>query len=128
MNLLLDTCSFLWASNQPEKLTTLSLGLISAPENSIFLSSACVWELCVKNRMGKLDLPRPPREFVQWAIHELRLLPLPLSLEAAALEAGLPVHHRDPFDRMLVCQALHHGLTILTPDRLIRRYGISCVW
>lgn len=128
MNLLLDTCSFLWASNEPERLSANGLLLINEPGNNVFLSAASAWEVCLKSRLGKLSLPKPPQVFVQWAMQELKLLPLSLEIEAASLETSLPPHHKDPFDRMLVCQAIHHNLSILTPDRLIQQYGVPCLW
>jgi len=97
-------------------------------DTTAYLSAVSVWELAVKYRLGKITLPDVPAVFVPEAMRRLNLEPLDLDVEAAVLAAELDDHHGDPFDRMLVCQALHHGLTILTPDRLIRRYGVSCVW
>ncbi len=128
MNLLLDTCSLLWASTAPERLSPEAMKASNEADAGLYLSAVSVWEICLKHRLGKLDLPKPPKDFIPWAMAELGLLPLPLLVEAAALEADLPPHHKDPFDRMLVCQALHHGLTILTPDKLISQYGAPCVW
>lgn len=128
MNFLLDTCSFLWASNEPELLSQNAIQYIKDPDHNRFLSSASVWEVCLKSRLMRLHLPKPPKEFIPWAMQELNLLPLPVEIEAALLEETLPPHHKDPFDRMLICQAMHHNLTILTPDRLIQQYGVACLW
>ncbi|MFB3893785.1 MAG: type II toxin-antitoxin system VapC family toxin [Phycisphaerae bacterium] len=128
MNLLLDTCSLLWASTAPERLSPEATKASNEANAALYVSAASMWEICLKHRLGKLDLPRHPKDFIAWAMAELDLVALPVLVEAAALEADLPPHHRDPFDRMLVCQAKHHGLTILTPDKLISQYGVPCIW
>jgi PIN domain nuclease of toxin-antitoxin system len=74
------------------------------------------------------SLPEPLDVFLPRAVQEFRLAPLPLDVAEAMLAAKLPPHHKDPFDRMLVCQAMAHNLTILTPDRQIQQYGVPCLW
>lgn len=128
MNLLLDTCAFLWAMEEPDRLPETVTGYFDDPGCTLYLSAVTVWEIAVKCGLGKLDLPDSPEVFLPKAIQEFRLTPLPLQVAEAVLVAKLPAHHRDPFDRMLLCQAMAHNLTILTPDRLIRQYGVPCLW
>lgn len=96
--------------------------------HEIFLSVVSAWEIGVKYGLGKLRLPSPPGALVgrERVRHQLESLPL---VESAALIASsLPLHHRDPFDRLLVGQALEDGLTILSPDALLKPYGVSLLW
>jgi len=87
-----------------------------------------VWEIVVKHALGRLPLPDSPAQFIAGmrALHAIE--PLPLEEEAVLMLPKLPDIHRDPFDRMLVCQALAHGLSLLTPDSLIRQYPVPVVW
>jgi PIN domain nuclease of toxin-antitoxin system len=94
----------------------------------IFLSPVSAWEIVVKHSLGRLTLPEPPHLFVprQRELHEVA--PLPLDEDAVLTLGRLPEYHKDPFDRMLVCQALAHGLTILTPDAQIGQYPVQTTW
>ncbi len=96
--------------------------------DTAFLSSVSVWEIIVKHSLGRLPLPAPPARFIAGmrALHAIESLPL--EEEAVLMLARLPDIHRDPFDRMLVCQALAHGLSLLTPDPWIRQYPIPVIW
>ena len=98
------------------------------PANEAFLSAASAWEIAVKHRLGKLPLPAIPHEFVpeQRAAHGIEALPV--DEEAALHVAKLPDLHPDPFDRMLVAQAILGGLVLLTPDESIRRYPVRTLW
>jgi PIN domain nuclease of toxin-antitoxin system len=128
MNVLLDTCTFLWLVEGSEALPQRIVEIIAAPENEVFLSSVSAWEIALKNRLGHLPLPEPAERFVpnQRAAH--RIDPFALDEESALWEARLPLHHKDPFDRMLVSQAIAHGLAILTPDPLIVQYPVRTLW
>lgn len=128
MNLLLDTCTFLWAIAGATELLPRPRALIVDPGNRVFLSAASAWEISVKHALGKLPLPDAAIRFVSEERERHRIEPLPID-EAAALNVGrLPPLHRDPFDRMLVSQAMLGGLTILTPDEAIMRYPIATLW
>jgi PIN domain nuclease of toxin-antitoxin system len=128
MNILLDTCSFLWLTVDSPELSVAAKDLFRDPSNEVYLSAASNWEIAVKYRLGRLPLPSSPSQFVpgQRERHGIETLPL----EEAAINhlEKLPDHHRDPFDRILVCQAIEHGLVILTPDKLIRPYPVKVVW
>ena len=128
MTILLDTCTFLWVVSGADELSARARGLVADPANQVLLSAASAWEISVKHALGRLPLPDDPRRFVAAERARHRIDPLPID-EAAALNVGhLPPLHRDPFDRMLVSQAVLGGLTILTPDRLIRQYPAASTW
>jgi PIN domain nuclease of toxin-antitoxin system len=125
---LLDTCTFLWATLDDPQLSAPARAAIADPANEVYLSAVSAWEMAVKYLAGRLPLPEPPHLFVPRYRSLLRVRPLDL-VEGAALRAcQLPQLHRDPFDRMLVCQALVHGLTLLTPDPSIGRYPVLVFW
>lgn len=128
MILLLDTCTFLWLNADTPELSTTARKLFSSPDNIVYLSAVSSWEIMVKHQLGKLPLPDTPVEFVRNGriLHHIEALPL---TEAATWRLNeLPNLHRDPFDRILVCQALEHNMVVLTPDQLIRQYSIETAW
>lgn len=128
MRLLLDTCAFLWVLGGARELSPRAREAFADPANDVFLSAASAWEIAVKHRLGKLPLPAPPEEFVpaQRIAHGIEALPL--DEEAALHVAKLPDLHRDPFDRMLIAQALVGGLVLVTPDDPIRQYPVRTLW
>lgn len=128
MKLLLDTCTFLWLISGADELSHAARDLFQDPANRVFLSSVSVWEIAVKNDLGRLPLPDPAERFVpeQRKLHAIESLPLEEG--AALMLAKLPSYHRDPFDRMLVCQANYHSMSLLTPDTQIARYPVRCIW
>ena len=128
MRLLLDTCTFLWVVGGSSELSTRARAAFADPANETFLSAASAWEIAVKHRLGRLPLPTAPDEFVpfQRAAHGIE--PLPVEEEAALHVAKLPDLHRDPFDRLLVAQAIVGGLLLLTPDDDIRKYPARTLW
>ena len=128
MRLLLDTCTFLWIVGGSSELSSRAREVFADPSNEVFLSAVSAWEIAVKHRLGRLPLPAPPDEFVpaQRVAHGLEALAV--DEEAALHVAKLPDVHRDPFDRMLVAQALVGGLVLLTPDDHIRQYPVRALW
>ena len=128
MRLLLDTCTFLWIVGGSSELSAKARAAFADPANETFLSAASAWEIAVKHRLGRLPLPSAPDEFVptQRAAHGIE--PLPVDEDAALHVAKLPDLHRDPFDRMLVAQAIVGGLLLLTPDDHIRQYPARTLW
>lgn len=98
------------------------------PANEVFLSSVSAWEIAIKHSLGKLPLPRPPSVLVPEERQRHQILPLPLDEVAALATTKLPELHKDPFDRMLVCQAIMGGLTLLTPDPLVTQYPTATLW
>ncbi len=128
MKLLLDTCTFLWLALDSPELSANARTLFADPANEVFLSAASAWEIAVKHRLGKLPLPEPPARLVPRARERLAVVSLPIDEEASLHEFRLPALHRDPFDRVLVCQAIVHGLVLLTPDPAIQQYPARTMW
>jgi PIN domain nuclease of toxin-antitoxin system len=125
---LLDTCTFLWIVGGARELSPRARAAFADPANDVLLSAASAWEIAVKHRLGKLPLPSRPDAFVpaQRAAHGIE--PWPVDEEAALHVAMLPDLHRDPFDRMLVAQAIVAGLIVLTPDEAILQYAVRTLW
>ena len=128
MKVLADTCTFLWMADDAPELSRQARTVITNPDNEVYLSAASVWEIAIKHALGKLPLPEPPRQFVPAQRMLLALTTLPIEEAAVLALDRLPALHRDPFDRILVCQALTHGLVIVSPDPQIQQYPISTLW
>ena len=128
MRLLLDTCTFLWIAADASELSPRARALFESPEHEVFLSAASAWEIGVKHALGRLPLPQPPGRFVP-AMREMHAIEsLPIDEESVLQADRLPPLHRDPFDRLLVCQAIVHGLAILSPDPLVAAYPVRVLW
>ena len=128
MRLLLDTCTFLWMTLGSSRLSETALRLLEDAGNEVLLSSASAWEISIKWAAGKLPLPRPPHEFIPIQRSQHLLAPLPIQEEDVLHLHRLPSLHRDPFDRILVSQAISQGLAILTPDSDISQYPVRVIW
>ena len=128
MTLLVDTCTFLWLVSDDQRLPLRARTECRAPANSVYLSALSAWEITIKHRLGRLPLPESPEAFVASRRRWLRIEPLPFDERDAAHDARLPPHHRDPFDRGLVSQAILRGLTIVTNDPWISRYPAPVLW
>ena len=127
MNLLLDTHAFLWFAAGDSRLSRPARAAMEAEDAALYVSTASVWEMAIKARLGRLTLPAPVDRYVAEKIAEgYRMMPVTWA-QAAAVEQ-LPFHHRDPFDRLLVAQALAERYQIVTRDRVFRRYGVDIVW
>ncbi|MFH1636339.1 MAG: type II toxin-antitoxin system VapC family toxin [Chloroflexota bacterium] len=125
MKLLLDTHIFLWASEQPHRLTPSMQDALRNPENELILSVVSVWEMQIKVRIGKLDLPVSVKELVtiQRTLNHIRSLPI---LERHIWELGdLPMHHKDPFDRLLIAQAVAEKWRLVTSDPVFAQYPVQ---
>lgn len=120
MNLLLDTHVLLWWLAVDKRLRRQAEEAIRDPQNTVFLSMASVWEIAIKKGIGKLDAPSDLEERLR--INEF--LPLQVTFQHADVVATLPLLHRDPFDRMLVAQAMSESLTIVTRDSRFAQYGV----
>jgi PIN domain nuclease of toxin-antitoxin system len=128
VKLLLDTCTFLWLSSEPERIPAAVLAQLQSPESQLFLSAVSVWEIGTKFRLGKLQLTEAPAALIPSECEKMGAVELPFDQDAALLADRLPPLHRDPFDRMLVCQALADALTIVTPDPQIGQYPVAILW
>lgn len=125
MKLLPDTHIFLWYITDDPHLPRAAAAAVRDRTNEVYLSVVSVWEALLKYQTGKLPLPSPADEYIRSRREQHQIGSL--SLEEASLThvLTLPMHHRDPFDRMLISQAIHHGLTIATADEQFTRYPVS---
>ena len=128
MKILLDTCTFLWIATDAPALSQRALELFVERENEVYLSVVCTWEMGVKHALGKLPLPASPEQYIPAQRTKHGIESLPLEEEASLYLGKLPLAHKDPFDRMLICQAIVHSMVLLTPDPLISQYPIRTVW
>lgn len=128
MKCLLDTCTFLWIIAGSKELSPTAKELFADPANEVLLSVVSVWELSVKHALGKLPLPGTIDHFVVEQRERHAIAALPLHERAVLHLHKLPALHRDPFDRMLVCQAIEHDCVLLTPDPLITQYPVRARW
>jgi PIN domain nuclease of toxin-antitoxin system len=124
MRLLLDTHVFLWYITADPKLPAAFRTFSQDPTNEVYLSVASVWETVIKYHLGKLPLPAPPADYLPRQRDAHRVISLPIDDGAMSHLADLPLLHRDPFDRLLVAQALQHGLTIATVDPDLAAYSV----
>ena len=128
MRLLLDTVTFLWLAEGDPKLSDRARRLIVDPANEAFLSAASAWEIAIKHGLGRLHLRVAPPEYVPEQRRLHRIESLPISEEELLQVGKLPNLHRDPFDRVIVAQAIVHGMSVATPDDMIRKYPVRAVW
>jgi PIN domain nuclease of toxin-antitoxin system len=122
LRVLLDTHCWLWLCASPERFSKTALARLADPVTVRLLSSASVWEIVIKHQLGRLSLPAMPGDFVPSRLATTRTEVLEISARHALRVAELPGHHRDPFDRMLVAQALVEGIPLMTSDRMLARY------
>jgi len=127
VRLLLDTHVWLWWNTEPERLSSAARRQIGDSRNEVFLSAASVWEIAIKQRLGKLPLPEPVYSYVTRRLADDDVQPLAISVEHAAGVETLELRHRDPFDRILIVQARHDGLRLLTADDQVLAYGSPTV-
>ena len=125
MRLLLDTHVFLWYITGDGQLSKTLLEHIRKPENEVFLSSVSLWETLIKHQLGKLSLPESPDIYIPRQREKHLITGLPVTETHVAQLVNLPPIHRDPFDRMLICQALSEDLTLATVDRFVLRYPVN---
>lgn len=124
MTLLLDTHCWLWFFLEPHKLGPKTKTALVDPSSEIRFSAASAWEIAIKTRLGKLRLPEDPERFVPSRMRDQRIMPLSVSQAHALRTFSLPMHHADPFDRLLIAQAQLESLTIVTVDKQFARYDI----
>jgi PIN domain nuclease of toxin-antitoxin system len=121
VKLLLDTHLLLWAVGYPERLPAAATALLESPENELFFSVASVWEVAIKHGQGRKDFKVPPRLFRD-ALLENGYKEVPILGPHAVAVGKLPPIHRDPFDRILIAQALVEGISLLTADGVMAQY------
>jgi PIN domain nuclease of toxin-antitoxin system len=125
---LLDTHSFLWYVTADPKLSATAERLISTGSNEVFLSVASVWEIAIKVSIGRLPIPEPLETFIPEQLGHNRIRLLPIEPKHAFEVARLPLHHRDPFDRLLISQARVEGLPIVSADSAFDSYPVERLW
>jgi len=125
MRCLLDTHALIWALSEAKKLPKNVRSMVEDPENEIFVSAASAWEIAIKSALGKIEFPLVD---LGRAAAAAGLVELPVCLRHAVAVRDLPMHHRDPFDRILVVQALQENLYLVTHDPVLASYGVRTMW
>ena len=128
MNFLLDTHAFLWFIAGDDKLSPTARELIEEPTNQPLFSAASLWEIAIKVSIGKLSLAQPFATFIpeQLALNGINLLGI--ELEHTAVVSTLPFHHRDPFDRLLIAQAMVEKMPLISVDHAFGEYAVKVLW
>ena len=127
MRILVDTQVWLWMTLMPDRLSSRARSLVEGHEHELCLSAASAWEIAVKYSQRKLGLPDPPLKYVPTRLERLGMLSLPIDMAHALHVSTLPLHHRDPFDRLLVAQAQIEDLPILTSDPILAAYDVKII-
>jgi PIN domain nuclease of toxin-antitoxin system len=125
---LLDTAVWLWSTNEVDRIGDAGREILTDGRQEIYLSAATAWELSIKMRLGKLQFPGPPSSSVPAFMTKQGLRPLTLTHAHAVGVYDLPLHHTDPFDRLIIAQALAEDMVILTSDRMFKKYSVDLVW
>ena len=128
MNLLLDTCSFLWLVGEPGRLSADATAALNNESNDLFLSDVTLWEIVLKHGAGKLPLPASPRKWIPEQIAFFNLQRLSIQPDAVFQSGELPAVHRDPFDRLLAAQAIVGAFQFVTSDKAFDALGVNRVW
>lgn len=128
MNILLDTCTFIWLTQEPVKLSRIAADIIDDGQNSLFLSDVSLWEVTLKFTSGRFSLPTSPKDWLTEKCDFFMLALVPVQRSAIFLTADLPDIHLDPFDRLIAAQAIENDFTILSPDRPLSLLGAKRTW
>ena len=128
MRLLLDTCAAIWFFAGDDRLRPALVEVLTDPVHELFLSDVSVLEVVIKHQLGKFPLRHAPSRLLPMLMVKHGVDPLPLTTKAIFGLEALPLHHRDPFDRLLVAQARAERLTLVTPDPKIRCYDVPVHW
>jgi len=125
MRYLLDTHVMIWVLQEPAQLSTRVCNILAEAETGVLVSAASLWEAAIKQAVGKMKLPAPASEWLPYALERMRIDVLDITGRHALTAGSLPRLHGDPFDRMLVAQAVMEKLTLVTRDKAIRRYEVK---
>ena len=128
MRLLIDSHALIWFVDQHQQLSSPSHAAMSDPSNELLFSAGSIWEIAIKIGLGKLALSQPYLPWMSQALNDLGITVLPITAEYADAQASLPKHHSDPFDRLLVAQAIVEGVPIVSADARMDAYGITRLW
>lgn len=127
MRVLIDTHALLWYLQGDANLSNLALTTIEDKDNDVFVSIVSLWEIAIKSGLSKLELQRP-FENLEADLQRLDIKILPIAFAELDIYRSLPLHHRDPFDRILIAQSIGNSLTIITRDSLFEPYSIRVMW
>ncbi len=128
MKLLLDTHAFIYYVDRPDELPPAARAALEDTSNDLLLSLVSPWEMQIKVALGKLQLGKPVVELVRAELDRGAIRLLPIAIEHIDALSRLPDHHRDPFDRLLVAQAIHGGLRLVSSDSAIAKYAVPMLW
>ncbi|MGJ3248609.1 MAG: type II toxin-antitoxin system VapC family toxin [Elainellaceae cyanobacterium] len=128
MRLLMDTHTFIWWDSEPQRLSPHAMDLLSAPENQLLLSVVSVWEIQIKRQLGKLSLSLPLAELIHTQQQFNQLEVILVSLEHVLALDDLPLHHNDPFDRLLIAQAIIEQIPLVSRDQFVSQYPAQVLW
>ncbi|MBC8262733.1 MAG: type II toxin-antitoxin system VapC family toxin [Anaerolineales bacterium] len=128
MKLLLDTHAFIWWDSEPAKLSAQALALCQNSENLLLLSVVSVWEMQIKMQLGKLKLELPLKEIIESQQRTNQIAVLPITLPHVLALENLPTHHKDPFDRLLIAQAIIEDAVLITGDEMFTKYPVKVMW
>jgi PIN domain nuclease of toxin-antitoxin system len=128
MKYLLDTTVFVWSLREPERLNKKAFEILEAEDKDVFLSAVSSWEIIIKSSIGRLALPKEPGELLTEALINFSLQPLSITHLHSLAVQDLPLHHRDPFDRMLVAQARSESMILLAGDSIFEKYPVETLW
>lgn len=128
MRLLLDTQAWLWMQLSPERFSASALDLVRDPQTQLLLSAASSWEIAIKYALGRLPLPEEPSRYVPDRLVRSGVTAVAVDLTSTLRVATLPLHHRDPFDRLVIAHAQTLGVPVLTSDRHFAHYDVDIHW
>jgi PIN domain nuclease of toxin-antitoxin system len=128
MRYLLDTHTFLWWNMDDPHLSSLAQELILDGNNEIFLSAASAWEIAIKTARGRLTLPEDPARYISNCLIRHGFQALPVQIQHAVRVYKLPMHHADPFDRLLIAQSQIESMPLISGDADIRKYELEVIW
>jgi PIN domain nuclease of toxin-antitoxin system len=128
MNLLLDTHTFIWWADEPEKLSEQALLALEDQNNQLLLSIVSIWEIQIKTQLGKMKLNLPLKDLLDSQEQTNNLAVLPITKEHIFALDNLPLHHKDPFDRLLIAQSTIENITIVSADSQLSAYSVILLW
>jgi PIN domain nuclease of toxin-antitoxin system len=129
VKILLDTCTFIWLCSEPDRFSNRARQILAGETDpELYLSETSIFEIALKCSLGKMQLPEPPRAWIEKQLSIWGIQSLPISREELFTSAELPLHHKDPFDRLLLATAKNNSLPIMTSDRAFSDYAIELIW
>jgi len=128
MKYLLDTMVWLWSVGPTDKIGSAGLKVLTNGEEEIYLSAASSWEIAIKTKLGKFELLEPPGRYVPKRLAEQGIRSLSITQSHSLKVYDLPLHHQDPFDRLIIAQAIDEEMAVLTADQAFRKYAVDVVW